>query len=109
MNHRPECFLSDRCSPDEPKHGFCGHQGDFLWCIHCEKECICDRIKRAEDRVREAVGSSLISSVEAIRGAINTHYRIVCEPPGKVDWSQHRTCDLVDEILAAIDDQREKT
>lgn len=107
-DHKPECFLSDRCSPDEPKHGFCGNS-DFLWCMHCEKECICDRIKRAEDRVREAVGSSLISSVEAIRGAINTHYRIDCEPPGEVDWSQHRTCDLVDEILAAIDDQREKT
>ncbi len=49
-DHKPECFLSDRCSPDEPNHGFCGHQEDFLWCMHCDKECICDRIKRAEQR-----------------------------------------------------------
>ena len=50
-DHLPECFLSGRCSPDEPNHGFCGNS-DFLWCMHCEKECICERIKRAEDRVR---------------------------------------------------------
>ena len=48
-DHLPECFLSGRCSPDEPNHGFCGNS-DFLWCMHCEKECICERIKRAERR-----------------------------------------------------------
>lgn len=58
----------------------------------------CER--RMLDAAREAVA--------AIRDALNTHYRIVCEPPSKVDWSQHRKCDPVDEILAAIDALREE-
>ena len=49
-DHKPECVLSDPCSADEPRHGFCGNW-DTNWCIHCEQECICERIKRAEDRV----------------------------------------------------------
>lgn len=50
-DHKPECVLSDPCSADEPRHGFCGNS-DLSWCIHCEQQCDCDRIKRAEDRVR---------------------------------------------------------
>ena len=50
-DHKPECVLSDPCSADEPRHGFCGNS-DLSWCMHCEQQCICDRIKRAEDRVR---------------------------------------------------------
>ena len=50
-DHKPECVLSDPCSADEPRHGFCGHSAP-LFCMHCEQQCDCDRIKRAEDRVR---------------------------------------------------------
>ena len=57
-DHKPECVLSDPCSADEPRHGFCGNS-DFSWCMHCEQQCDCERIKRTEDRVlaeREADG-----------------------------------------------------
>ena len=65
-DHKPECVLSDPCSADEPRHGFCGNS-DFVWCMHCEQQCDCERIKRAENRVldaaREAVASMVIETV----------------------------------------------
>jgi hypothetical protein len=51
-DHKPECALSDPCSADEPRHGYCGNS-DFNWCMHCEEECDCARINRAEQRVRD--------------------------------------------------------
>lgn len=59
----------------------------------------------AEGRRRgwnEALDAAKVA-VEGIRDAIYTHYRIDCEPLGKVDWSQHRKCDPIDEVVAAID------
>ena len=47
-HHDPLCLLSDPCGPDDPKHGFCSRQQN--WCIHCERECICERIYTVEER-----------------------------------------------------------
>ena len=68
-------------------------------CSGCDW-CYSDGVREALDAAREAV--------ENMRDALHTHYRIGCEPPGKVDWSQHRKCDPVDDILAAIDALREE-
>ncbi len=47
--HLPECHLMQPCGADTPKHGFCSRQQ--TWCIHCERECICDRLQTCEARV----------------------------------------------------------
>ena len=47
--HLPECHLMQPCGADTPKHGFCSRQQ--TWCIHCERECICDRLQACEARV----------------------------------------------------------
>jgi len=49
--HLPECPLLEPCSADIPQHGFCSRQNTI--CIHCERECICDRLRACEERVRE--------------------------------------------------------
>ena len=51
--HHDLCFLSDPCSQDVPEHGFCSRQQ--TWCIHCERECLCERLKQAENYARIAV------------------------------------------------------
>ncbi len=47
--HLPECHLMQPCGADTPKHGFCSRQQTS--CIHCERECICDRLQACEARV----------------------------------------------------------
>ena len=84
-DHLPECFY---------------YMDDF----GNGERCICDRLRACEERVLEAAREA----VEEIRDAIQTHYRIDCEPPGKVDWSQHRKCDPINDALAAIDALREE-
>lgn len=86
--------------------------------------CICAPLRACERRIREDDKNTFLraaydtgrrdaldaarKAVETMRDALYTHYRIGCEPPGKVDWSQHRKCDPVDDILAAIDALQEE-
>ena len=51
--HHDLCFLSEPCSHEVPQHGFCSRQNTM--CIHCERECICERLKQAENYARIAV------------------------------------------------------
>lgn len=48
-DHMPECPLLEPCSADTPNHGFCSRQNAI--CIHCERQCICDRLRACEERV----------------------------------------------------------
>lgn len=60
---------------------------------------------------KEGYAAGLDAAREAVKGiedSLYTHYRIACEPPGKVDWSQHRYCEPINDVLAAIDALREK-
>jgi hypothetical protein len=44
--HHDLCFLSEACEEiEEPQHGYCNGQTDF--CIHCCRECICERLRQA--------------------------------------------------------------
>ncbi len=51
--HHDLCFLGEPCSQEVPEHGFCSRQNTI--CIHCERECICERLKQAENYARIAV------------------------------------------------------
>ena len=72
--HHDLCLLSEPCSQDVPEHGFCSRQSTF--CIHCERECICERLKQAENYARIAVMHTVdVDSYEqgqsdAIAGAV---------------------------------------
>lgn len=50
IDHLPECQLLEPCSADTPLHGYCSRQNTI--CIHCERECICDRLRACEDRIK---------------------------------------------------------
>ena len=50
--HLPECELREPCSTETPDHGFCGRQNTY--CIHCERACICVRLRACETRVAAA-------------------------------------------------------
>jgi hypothetical protein len=43
-----------------------------------------------------------IAAVEALTDSLHSHYRITCEPPSPVEWSKHRSCDLITDIIAAL-------
>ena len=72
--HHDLCFLGEPCSQEVPDHGFCSRQSTF--CIHCERECICERLKQAENYARIAVMHTVdVDSYEqgqsdAIAGAV---------------------------------------
>ena len=51
--HHDLCFLGEPCSEQVAEHGFCSRQSTI--CIHCERECICERLKQAENYARIAV------------------------------------------------------
>jgi hypothetical protein len=42
------------------------------------------------------------AAIVNMEGELHSHYRMTCEPPSPVDWSQHRSCDPIDDILAAL-------
>jgi len=50
--HLPDCELREPCGADTPQHGFCGRQNTY--CIHCERACICVRLRDCETRVGAA-------------------------------------------------------
>ena len=51
--HHDLCFLGEPCSEQVAEHGFCSRQSTI--CIHCERECLCERLKQAENYARIAV------------------------------------------------------
>ena len=51
--HHDLCFLGEPCSEQVAEHGFCSRQNTI--CIYCERECICERLKQAENYARIAV------------------------------------------------------
>ena len=51
--HLPECTLMEPCGADTPEHGFCSMQQ--TWCIHCERQCICEALTACSVRVMNAV------------------------------------------------------
>ena len=50
--HHDLCFLGEPCSEQVAEHGFCSRQNTI--CIYCERECICERLKQAENYARIA-------------------------------------------------------
>lgn len=63
------------------------------------------------DRGVEAMRAACIAAVENLTESINFHYRIDCEPAcvsgESTDWSKHRKCDPIDDILAALREVRQ--
>ena len=57
--HLRECELTEPCGTDTPKHGFCGRQSTY--CIHCERACICQRLRACEER-------AIAAAVQRIEG-----------------------------------------
>jgi hypothetical protein len=73
--HHDLCFLSEACEEiEEPQHGYCNGQTDF--CIHCCRECICERLRQAGNMATFAarhltdVDSSNEGRREAIAAAV---------------------------------------
>ena len=89
--HHDVCFLSEPCSQDVPEHGFCSRQSTF--CIHCERECICERLKQAENYARIAVMHTVdVDSYEqgqrdALNAAVQRVEAIADDPDSGVDWN----------------------
>lgn len=111
-DHKPECVLSDPCSADEPRHGFCGNS-DLSWCMHCEQLCDCDRIKRAEDRVRAEhdeyramLGGIEFGAERSWDYALDAARQVVDALP-RLDM--HYSLVNAGDALAAIDALKEKT
>lgn len=50
QQHLPECPMLEPFSADETQHCFCSRPDT---CIHYEMECICDRLRACEERMRE--------------------------------------------------------
>jgi hypothetical protein len=69
MTHDPLCPLSWPCSQDEPDHGFCGNSGDFVWCLHCKRDCQCSRIVKVLAQVRQDERDGAVKRVQAIPDA----------------------------------------
>lgn len=49
IEHLPECEIMEPCSKDTPEHGFCSRQQTY--CIHCERACICERLRACTKRI----------------------------------------------------------
>jgi hypothetical protein len=58
--HLPECRLGEPCDIDIAEHGFCSMQvEEQFFCIHCMRECICERLRSCEQRVLDAARDSV--------------------------------------------------
>jgi len=65
MIHDPLCGLSEPCDDEVPEHGYCSRQhGQF--CIHCLTWCICDRLKQAEQRMRDVCQAAAYADLLAL-------------------------------------------
>lgn len=64
--HLPECPLLEPCSADTPNHGFCSRQNTI--CIHCERQCFCERLLACERRVRTVYAISHVRDEQAADG-----------------------------------------
>lgn len=51
-DHLPECPLLEPCDDEVAEHGYCSMQHG-VFCIHCQRWCVCDRLRACEQRVRD--------------------------------------------------------
>ena len=101
--HHDLCFLSDPCSQEVPDHGFCSRQSTF--CIHCERECICERLKQAENYARIAVMHTVdVDSYEQGQSdALDAAVQRVKALAGPTQWRpEPRKTAQISEVIAAI-------
>ena len=61
-DHLPECELLEPCGADIWEHGLSSRQQTY--CIHCERACICERLRACEERVREEQCSTCCTRAE---------------------------------------------
>lgn len=61
--HVPECELLEPCSEDIPEHGY----PLSIYCIHCERTCICDALRACEQRVLDAAVQRVAAVISDIR------------------------------------------
>ena len=103
--HHDLCFLGEPCSQEVPQHGFCSRQSTM--CIHCERECICERLKQAENYARIAVMHTVdVDSYEQGRSdALAAAREAVADINGKWVFGPRI---YKHEALTAIDALREK-
>jgi hypothetical protein len=99
--HKDLCYLAEPCSQETPLHGFCSRQQTF--CIHCERECICERLTQAENYAKFAARHSVDvdSYNEGRREALADAMEIVEGLPCKCDAGADY-CDGQTEAIAAI-------
>ena len=89
--HHDLCFLGEPCSEQVAEHGFCSRQSTI--CIYCERECICERLKQAENYARIAVMHTVdVDSYEqgqrdAIAAAVQRVEAIADDRESGVDWN----------------------
>ena len=99
--HHDLCFLSEPCSKDVPEHGFCSRQSTF--CIHCQRECICERLKQAENYAKVAASHSVdVDSYnegrrEALADAMQIVEGLPCKCDAGADYCDGQT-DAIDAI-----------
>jgi len=116
--HLPECPILEPCSADTTQHCYCSRQNA---CIHDEMECICDRLRACEERVREDERSNNFTPddfanamAESYRRGLDTAREAVLGAKA-VDVACDRALDepaqfvWLNNALAAIDALREKS
>ena len=109
--HHDLCFLGEPCSQEVPQHGFCSRQSTM--CIHCERECICERLKQAENYARIAVMHTVdVDSYEqGKRDALDAVREAVASctwDKGVSSFFDATVSAVLAEALAAIDALKEK-
>ena len=100
--HKDLCYLTEPCSQDTPSHGFCSMQQDE-YCIHCMRQCICERLTQAENYAKVAASHSVDvdSYNEGRREALADAMQIVEELPCKCNEGADY-CDGQTDAIAAI-------
>ena len=102
--HHDLCFLGEPCSEQVAEHGFCSRQSTI--CIYCERECICERLKQAENYARIAVMHTVdVDSYEqgqrdAIAAAVQRMEALWSLDPS---WDGTNWNNALTSVLAAID------
>ena len=100
--HHDLCFLTEPCDADEPSHGYCSMEQD-RYCIHCMRQCICERLLQAENMARFATMhlTDVDSYNEGRREGLTDAMQIVEELPCKCNEGADY-CDGQTDAIAAI-------
>ena len=106
--HHDLCFLGEPCSEQVAEHGFCSRQNTI--CIYCERECICERLKQAENYARIAVMHTVdVDSYEqGQRDALNAARDAVVALCWRKQYEGFVSTVDPQRVLAAIDALKEK-